>query len=198
MPNAIPAATLPISGVENRLRICWLVYSNSRYILATELWTPSPICRSQHCCNSVNFIECGWFLSPECQTSFRLCRRCVWGQSDTEPLSTKLTRSVCTGPKVRLLHQKMRWSSNSLFCPVNSQWGICNGCLCLLQCCDVTVFVSKLWCSSPCDNMGNSQQLSSLNCQYRHRLSDYAIKVTMWLKPTVWSGASFDAGNSCL
>ena len=29
--------------------------------------------------NSVDFVESGWFLSPECRTSFRLCRQCVPG-----------------------------------------------------------------------------------------------------------------------
>ena len=35
-----------------------------------------------HVANSVDFVESGWFLSPEFPTSFRLCCQCVRGQSD--------------------------------------------------------------------------------------------------------------------
>jgi len=56
--------------------------------------------------NSVNFVESGWFLLIKCWTSFRLCRQCVWGQSDIVDFSQSwpMTMSnstlspVCTVP----------------------------------------------------------------------------------------------------
>jgi len=46
--------------------------------------------------NSVDFVESGWFLSPECWTSFGLCRQCIRDQSDMSRLSTESTVSNST------------------------------------------------------------------------------------------------------
>jgi len=73
-------------------RLCrkWVIFVAR---MSNVLSTLSPVSRSTlspmlNMFNSVDFVESGLFLSPECRTSFRLCRQCVRAKATRSSLST--------------------------------------------------------------------------------------------------------------
>ena len=63
--------------------------------------------------NSVDFVESGWFLSPECRTSFRLCCQCVPAIRKTIPgRRTKILETTIAKLCVFLEVRSESWSKS--------------------------------------------------------------------------------------